>query len=109
VLAFLDFNALKIKSCLPVFITSMPLMFQGTYHESVGISGINYIALGIGVTGASQLNARFMDYMFRRLREKNGGAAEPEYRVREYFSFFSQLNHHGRLVLVNQHRCSPAR
>ncbi|KAJ7863866.1 MFS polyamine transporter [Mycena leptocephala] len=64
-----------------LFITSMPLMFQGTYHESVGISGINYIALGIGVTGASQLNARFMDYMFRRLREKNGGAAEPEYRV----------------------------
>ncbi|KAJ7878289.1 MFS polyamine transporter [Mycena leptocephala] len=64
-----------------LFITSMPLMFQGTYHESVGISGINYIALGIGVTGASRPNAQFMDYMFRRLREKNSSAAEPEYRV----------------------------
>ncbi|KAJ6585509.1 MFS polyamine transporter [Mycena capillaripes] len=65
-----------------LFITSMPLMFQGTYHESVDISGINYIALGIGVTGASQVNAHLMDYIYRRLREKNGGAVEPEYRVR---------------------------
>ncbi|KAJ7606551.1 MFS polyamine transporter [Mycena polygramma] len=64
-----------------LFITSMPLMFQGTYHESVGISGINYIALGIGVSGASQLNARFMDWMYRHLKKKNGGVVQPEYRV----------------------------
>ncbi|KAJ6585510.1 MFS polyamine transporter [Mycena capillaripes] len=64
-----------------LFLTSMPLMFQGAYHESVGISGINYIALGIGITGASQTNARFMDYIYKRLKEKNGGAVEPEYRV----------------------------
>ncbi|KAF7364751.1 MFS polyamine transporter [Mycena venus] len=64
-----------------LFLTSMPLMFQGTYGESVGTSGINYIALGVGVTGASQINARLMDYIFRRLKERNGGAIQPEYRV----------------------------
>jgi hypothetical protein len=60
----------------------MPLMFQGTYGESIGVSGINYLAFGVGVTGASQVNAQFMDWMFRRLKERNGGEGRPEYRIR---------------------------
>ncbi|KAJ7808595.1 major facilitator superfamily domain-containing protein [Mycena olivaceomarginata] len=64
-----------------LFLTSMPLMFQGAYGESVGVSGINYLALGVGVTGASQLNAQLMDWMFRRLKERNGGEGRPEYRI----------------------------
>ncbi|KAJ7490621.1 MFS polyamine transporter [Mycena latifolia] len=64
-----------------LFLTSMPLMFQGTYGESVGISGLNYLALGIGVTGASQINARLMDTIYKYLKEKNGGPGEPEYRL----------------------------
>ncbi|KAJ7696698.1 MFS polyamine transporter [Mycena rosella] len=70
-----------IYGVLYLFLTSMPLMFQGTYDENVGISGLNYIALGLGITGASQINARFMDHIFKRLKEKNGGAGEPEYRL----------------------------
>ncbi|KAJ6622636.1 MFS polyamine transporter [Mycena sp. CBHHK59/15] len=64
-----------------LFLTSIPLTFQGAYGESVGISGLNYLALGIGVTGSSQINARFMDAIYRYLRKKNGGAGEPEYRL----------------------------
>ncbi|KAJ7105084.1 MFS polyamine transporter [Mycena crocata] len=64
-----------------LFLTSMPLMFQGTYGESVGISGLNYFALGIGVTVSSQINARLLDYIFKRLKEKNGSAGQPEYRL----------------------------
>ncbi|KAF7356179.1 MFS polyamine transporter [Mycena venus] len=64
-----------------LFVTSMPLMFQGIYGESVSISGLNYLALGIGVTGASQINAQFMDYIFKYLKDKNGGVKEPEYRI----------------------------
>lgn len=60
----------------------MPLMFQGTYGESVSVSGLNYIALGIGVTGASLMNAKFTDYIFKYLKDRNGGAREPEYRIR---------------------------
>jgi hypothetical protein len=63
----------------------MPLMFQGTYGESIGVSGINYLAFGVGVTGASQVNAQFMDWMFRRLKERNGGEGRPEYRIRACF------------------------
>ncbi|KAJ6508226.1 MFS polyamine transporter [Mycena sanguinolenta] len=64
-----------------LFLTSMPLMFQGVYGENVGISGLHYLALGVGVTGASQINARFMDRIFRYLKEKNGGEGRPEYRT----------------------------
>ncbi|KAF8215128.1 major facilitator superfamily domain-containing protein [Mycena galopus ATCC 62051] len=64
-----------------LFLTSMPLMFQGVYGESVGVSGLNYLAFGVGITGASQINARLMDVIFRKLKEKNGGEGRPEYRV----------------------------
>ncbi|KAJ7160189.1 MFS polyamine transporter [Mycena filopes] len=64
-----------------LFLTSMPLMFQGTYGESVGISGLHYLALGVGVSGASQINARLMDYIYKRLKEKYGGEGQPEYRL----------------------------
>ncbi|KAF7312747.1 MFS polyamine transporter [Mycena indigotica] len=64
-----------------LFLTSMPLMFQGVYHQSVEISGLHYFALGLGVTGASQINARVMDRIYRRLKEKNGGVGEPEFRL----------------------------
>jgi hypothetical protein len=60
----------------------MPLMFQGTYGESVDVSGLHYLALGVGVTGSSQINARFTDYIYKYLKAKNGGAGEPEYRLR---------------------------
>ncbi|KAK7022187.1 MFS polyamine transporter [Favolaschia claudopus] len=68
-----------------LFLTSMPLMFQGVYGETVGISGLNYIALGIGFTGASQVNARMMDGIYKRLKEKNGGEGRPEYRIPAMF------------------------
>ncbi|KAK7048800.1 MFS polyamine transporter [Favolaschia claudopus] len=71
-----------------LFLTSMPLMFQGAYHQSVGISGLNYLALGVvvvGVSGASQINARLMDRIYSRLRTKYGGEGKPEYRVPSMF------------------------
>ncbi|KAJ7250067.1 MFS polyamine transporter [Mycena haematopus] len=64
-----------------LFLTSMPLMFQGVYGESVGVSGIHYLALGVGLTGASQINARLLDRIFRYFKEKNGGEGRPEYRI----------------------------
>ncbi|KAJ7369160.1 MFS polyamine transporter [Mycena albidolilacea] len=64
-----------------LFVRSMPLMFQGTYGEIVSVSGLHYIALGIGVTGASLMNAKFTDSIFKYLKDRNGGAREPEYRI----------------------------
>jgi len=62
----------------------MPSIFQGVYQESVGIAGLHYIALGIGITGASQVNARTMDKVYVYLKNKNGGVEKPEFRLRSY-------------------------
>lgn len=53
------------------------------YRQSVGIAGLHYISLGIGLFLAAQLNARYMDIIYKRLKEKNNGVGRPEYRVRE--------------------------
>ena len=65
-----------------VFLTTIPGIFEGIYKESVGVAGLNYVALGLGLTGVSQLNAPFIDYVYKYLSAKNGGAGKPEYRLR---------------------------
>ena len=64
-----------------VFLTTIPAIFSTIYHEKPGIGGMNYISLGIGLTGASQLNARYMDRIYVYLKKRNGGVGEPEFRL----------------------------
>ncbi|PIL36204.1 MFS general substrate transporter [Ganoderma sinense ZZ0214-1] len=66
---------------LYLFLTTIPLIFRGVYNEPLGIAGLNYIAIGIGLTGASQISARLLDVMYMRLMKKNGGVGKPEYRL----------------------------
>lgn len=65
-----------------VFITTIPGIFEGIYGESVGISGLNYLAFGVGLSGASQVNARLLDWIYKKLKERNGGVGRPEFRLR---------------------------
>jgi hypothetical protein len=64
-----------------LFLTTMPSIFQGIYQQPVGIAGLHYIALGIGLSAASQLNARTMDKIYIYLTNKYGGVAKPEFRL----------------------------
>ncbi|OJA20119.1 hypothetical protein AZE42_04090 [Rhizopogon vesiculosus] len=70
---------------LYLFLTTLPSIFQGVYQQSTGVAGLHYIALGIGVTGASQLNARTMDKVYVYLKSKNGGVGRPEFRLPAMF------------------------
>ena len=63
----------------------MPSIFEGVYGQPVGIAGLHYIALGVGLSGASQLNARTLDKVYVHLKNKNGGVGKPEFRIRLYF------------------------
>ncbi|KAG1724530.1 MFS polyamine transporter [Suillus lakei] len=65
---------------LYLFLTTIPSIFQGVYQQSVGIAGLHYIALGIGMTGASQLNAKAMDKVYVHFRSKHG-VGKPEFRL----------------------------
>ncbi|KAF8553172.1 MFS general substrate transporter [Imleria badia] len=68
-----------------LFLTTMPSIFEGVYEQPVGIAGLHYIALGVGLTGASQLNARTLDKIYVYLRNKNGGVGKPEFRLPAMF------------------------
>lgn len=70
-----------IYGVMYLFLTTIDSIFEDAYEESVGIAGLNYIALGIGLTGASQLNARVVDRAYKYFTKKNGGAGRPEYRI----------------------------
>ncbi|EIW85582.1 MFS polyamine transporter [Coniophora puteana RWD-64-598 SS2] len=62
-------------------LTTMPTIYQDIYHMKLGPAGLNYIALGIGLSGASQLNSRTMDRIYAYLKRKNGTEGKPEYRL----------------------------
>ncbi|KAG7095020.1 hypothetical protein E1B28_005814 [Marasmius oreades] len=64
-----------------LFLTTLPRIFEGVYKQPAGIAGINYVALGIGLTAASQINARYMDRIYIKLKNKSGGIGKPEFRV----------------------------
>ncbi|RXW11237.1 hypothetical protein EST38_g14617 [Candolleomyces aberdarensis] len=64
-----------------LFLTTMPTIFAEVYHEGPGIAGLHYIALGLGLTVASQINARLLDRPYKYFKEKNNGVGEPEFRL----------------------------
>lgn len=70
----------------------MPTIFEGIYKQEVGIAGIHYLALGIGLVGGSQICAYWQDRIYVKLQKKNDDIGKPEFRLRE-LSFNSC--HHG--------------
>ncbi|KAK0451312.1 MFS polyamine transporter [Desarmillaria tabescens] len=64
-----------------LYLTTIPTIFREVYHQNTGIAGLHYIALGIGLGISSQTNARYMDRIYKYLKERNGGVGEPEFRV----------------------------
>ncbi|KAL6306511.1 MFS polyamine transporter [Sparassis latifolia] len=70
-----------VYGVLYVFLTTIPTIFQRVYRETIGISGLNYFALGVGLVGAAQVNALLLDKIYKDLTKKNGGEGKPEYRL----------------------------
>ncbi|KAG1723456.1 MFS polyamine transporter [Suillus lakei] len=66
---------------LYLFLTTIPSIFQGVYQQPVGIAGLHYTALGVGLFVASQLNGKTIDKVYVHLKSKNGGVGKPEFRL----------------------------
>lgn len=64
-----------------LLISTYPDVWTEVYNESIGIAGLNYLSLGIGLLAGGQLNAQLSDVIYRRLKARNGNKGEPEFRV----------------------------
>ncbi|KAN0121135.1 MFS polyamine transporter [Russula decolorans] len=70
-----------VYGLLYLFLTTIPTAFQDVYHDRVGIAGLHYLALGVGLSIPSQINARLMDKTYKLLKARNGGVGRPEFRL----------------------------
>ncbi|KAK9490126.1 major facilitator superfamily domain-containing protein [Lipomyces doorenjongii] len=62
-------------------LSTFPTLWTGRYHESSGISSLNYVALGVGFFIGAKFSAPLNHCIFRRLKARNKGQETPEYRV----------------------------
>lgn len=62
----------------------MPGIFKGIYGQSVGIAGLHYIALALGIVVGSLANAMLLNRVYNYCRKRNGGQSKPEFRLRAY-------------------------
>lgn len=68
-----------------LLLSTFPQVWEGVYGESVGISGLNYISLGIGFVLGAQVNARVSDRIYRQLKVKRNNTGVPEFRIPAMF------------------------
>lgn len=62
-------------------LTTIPSVYTDVYHERIGIVGLHYISLGIGLSISAQINGRVLDRVYKYYKQKNGGVGKPEYRL----------------------------
>jgi len=62
-------------------LSTFPGLWENSYHESVGIGGLNYISLGVGFFLGTQVCAPCQDLIYRALKKRNNGVGRPEFRV----------------------------
>lgn len=62
-------------------LSTFPRLWTGVYGESIGISGLNYISLGLGFFLGTQIGAPLNDGLYRRLKKRNGGVGRSEFRI----------------------------
>ena len=66
-----------------MFLTTIPPIFQNVYGFSVGIAGLHYIPLGIGLYAGTVILTKIIDRVYGALKDRAGGVGKPEFRLRK--------------------------
>jgi len=66
---------------LYLVLSTFPRLWEGVYHESVGVGGLNYISLGLGFFLATQICAPINDHIYKTLKRRNNATGKPEFRI----------------------------
>ena len=63
-------------------LSTFSSVFTSVYHESIGISGLNYISIAVGSVIGAQTGAFWTDRIFRKLIARDPeGKGRPEFRI----------------------------
>lgn len=62
-------------------LSSFSTLYVNAYGESISISGLHYIAICLGELMGSQICGPVMDYLFTRLKSRDGSTRVPELRI----------------------------
>ncbi|KAF4973877.1 hypothetical protein FZEAL_9166 [Fusarium zealandicum] len=75
--------------CLYLLFNTIPIVFQGSYHWTIGITGLVYLALLVGYMFSLSVFSALSDRTVVRMTAANGGVYEPEMRLPYciYFAF----------------------
>lgn len=80
----ISLNGLYTYGLTYLVLASFAELWTTRYHLSIGLSGLQYIALALGYTVGTQLSARLISKIYKRL-EKSRGQGQPEYRLPLFF------------------------
>lgn len=72
---------------LYLLFNTIPMVFRGAYGWSLGITGLVYIALGVGYIGGMVCFTLLSDKTVVRMTMANDGVYEPEMRLRDCIWF----------------------
>lgn len=70
-----------VYGCLYLLFNTIPMVFQGTYGWSIGITSLVYLALLVGYMLSLSVFWTLSDKTVVRMTEANGGVYEPEMRL----------------------------
>ncbi|KAK1980730.1 major facilitator superfamily transporter [Colletotrichum cereale] len=81
---FLALYMMYLYGLMYLVLSTFPALWTGEYGQSVGISGLNYISLGLGFFVGAQTCAPMQDRIYAALKRRyvpEGGPGRPEFRV----------------------------
>ncbi|KDN41785.1 MFS general substrate transporter [Tilletiaria anomala UBC 951] len=70
-----------VYGCMYLILTTFSEVFVLRYHESVGISSLNYFSLAVGFSLGGQIGGRLVDRIYRYFKEQNDGVGQPEFKL----------------------------
>lgn len=77
---FAVYNAF-LYGIIYILYTTFPDLYTNIYHQTEGMVGLHYIAMGVGMVIAAEGFTLVNDRIFALLKAKNNGVALPEFRV----------------------------
>ena len=82
IIQFLSLYMAMLYGIIYLTLSTFPMVWTDYYHESIGIGGLNYLSLMIGLTAGAQVAGRMIDWLYGTLKKRaSSGEGRPEFRV----------------------------